>query len=110
MVEELNTLLKIRQHIQLQIELLHEQNRFCSSINGSLSPFINTFLNKFKEHINETKSEQNMIFLREMINIVEQQIKSVCKHEYEEDTIDIACGCYENTKNITYCSICYSTF
>ncbi|NDA89555.1 MAG: hypothetical protein EBY20_01380 [Alphaproteobacteria bacterium] len=40
-------------------------------------------------------------------NIVEQRIKSECKHDYVEDYIDID---PERSQRICYCNKCYSCF
>jgi hypothetical protein len=40
-------------------------------------------------------------------NIVEQRIKSGCKHEYVEDYIDVD---PERSQRICYCNKCYSCF
>ena len=40
-------------------------------------------------------------------NIVEQRIKSGCKHEYVDDYIDIHPEC---SQRISYCKKCYSCF
>jgi hypothetical protein len=110
--EELEALFKIRNQLELQINILSEQCRFIENIDGgaSLSTFINSFLNQFKEHFSRSAAEQDLEVLYKMMDEVVQQIKGVCKHQYEEDHIDIMNGCCEESKKITYCTICYSTF
>uniref|UniRef100_A0A6C0HCF5 Uncharacterized protein n=1 Tax=viral metagenome TaxID=1070528 RepID=A0A6C0HCF5_9ZZZZ len=108
--EELQTLLNIRGYLEMQITLLNEQVSFSDSLDGSLSPFIEAFSNEFKGHFSRTSVEQDLQVLEKMMGEVVQQIKGVCKHQYEEDNIDITDGCCEESKNITYCLICYSTF
>jgi hypothetical protein len=107
---ELETLLNIRGYLEMQLITLNEQIAFSDSLDGSLSPFIEAFSNEFKGHFSRTCVEQDLQVLEKMMGEVVQQIKGVCKHQYEEDNIDITDGCCEESKNITYCLICYSTF
>jgi hypothetical protein len=108
--EELQTLLNISGYLEMQITLLNEQIAFSDSIDGSLSPFMEAFSNEFKGHFSRTSVEQDLQVLEKMMGEVVQQIKGVCKHQYEEDNIDITDGCCEESRKITYCLICYSTF
>lgn len=108
--EELQTLLNIRGYLEMQISILNEQVAFSDSLDGSLSPFIESFSNEFKGHFTKVTAEQDLQVLEKMMGDVVQQIKGVCKHQYEEDNIDITDGCCEESKSITYCLICYSTF
>jgi len=45
--------------------------------------------------------------IENLTNIVEQRIKSGCKHEYVEDYIDVD---PERSQRICYCNKCYSCF
>jgi hypothetical protein len=45
--------------------------------------------------------------IESLTNIVEQRIKSGCKHEYVEDYIDVD---PERSQRICYCNKCYSCF
>jgi hypothetical protein len=45
--------------------------------------------------------------IENLTNIVEQKIKSVCKHEYVEDYIDVD---PERSQRVCYCNKCYSCF
>jgi hypothetical protein len=45
--------------------------------------------------------------IENLTNIVEQRIKSGCKHDYVEDYIDIY---PERSQRICYCNKCYSCF
>jgi hypothetical protein len=108
--EELQTLLNIRGYLEMQLITLNEQIAFIDSLDGSLSPFIEAFSNEFKGHFSRTSVEQDLQVLEKMMGEVVQQIKGVCKHQYEEDNIDITDGCCEESRKITYCLICYSTF
>jgi hypothetical protein len=45
--------------------------------------------------------------IENLTNIVEQRIKSECKHDYVEDYIDID---PERSQRICYCNKCYSCF
>ena len=107
---ELEALLNIRNHLEMQITVINEQMAFGESLNGSLSPFIESFSNEFKDHFSRVSVEQDLQVLEKMMGEVVQQIKGVCKHQYEEDHIDITEGCCEESRKITYCLICYSTF
>jgi hypothetical protein len=107
---ELEALLNIRNHIEMQITILNEQIAFGESIDGSLSPFIEAFSNEFKDRFSRTAVEDDLHALDKLLVEVVQQIKGVCKHQYEEDNIDITDGCCEQSQKITYCLICYSTF
>jgi hypothetical protein len=112
--EELQTLLEIRNHLEMQITILNEKMAFAEALDGSftrgLSPFINSFTNEFKEQFPITIVEKDLQAIDKMMTEVVQQIKGVCKHQYEEDHIDMTEGCCEESKKITYCLICYSTF
>ena len=108
--EELETLLNIRNYLDMQICALNEQLEFSEYLDASLSPFIESFSNEFKGHFPTITVEQDLQTLKKMISEVLQQIKGVCKHQYEEDNIDVTDGCCENSMNITYCLICSSTF
>jgi len=107
---ELEALLNIRNHLEMQMTVINEQMAFGESLDGSLSPFIEAFSNEFKGHFSRTSVEQDLQVLEKMMGEVVQQIKGVCKHQYEEDNIDVTDGCCENSMKITYCLICYSTF
>jgi hypothetical protein len=107
---ELEALLNIRNHLEMQITVINEQMAFGESLDGSLSPFIEAFSNEFKGHFSRTSVEKDLQVLEKMMGEVVQQIKGVCKHQYEEDNIDVTDGCCENSIKITYCLICYSTF
>jgi uncharacterized protein YjaG (DUF416 family) len=85
---ELEALLNIRNHLEMQINVLNEQMAFGESLDGSLSPFIEAFSNEFKGHFSRTSVEQDLQVLEKMMGEVVQQIKGVCKHQYEEDNID----------------------
>lgn len=108
--EELQTLLNIRGYLEMEISVLNEQIAFSESLDPSLSPFIESFSNEFKDHFTKVAVEQDLQVLEKMMTEVVQQIKGVCKHKYEEDHIDITSGCCEESRKITYCLICYSTF
>ena len=45
--------------------------------------------------------------IENLTNIVEQKIKSGCKHEYVEDYIDVD---PERSQRVCYCNKCYSCF
>lgn len=45
--------------------------------------------------------------IESLTNIVEQRIKSECKHDYVEDYIDVD---PERSQRICYCNKCYSCF
>ena len=45
--------------------------------------------------------------IESLTNIVEQRIKSGCKHEYVEDYIDVD---PERSQRVCYCNKCYSCF
>lgn len=107
---ELETLLNIRNHLEMQINVLNEQVAFRDSLDRSLSPFIESFSKEFKDHFSEVTVGQDLLVLEKLMSEVVQQIKGVCKHQYEEDNIDITDGCCEESRKITYCLICYSTF
>jgi hypothetical protein len=107
---ELELLLNIRSYLEMQIGVLNEQIAFRESLDGSLSPFIESFSNEFKEHFPRVGVDQDLLVLDKLMSDVVQQIKGVCKHQYEEDNIDITDGCCEQSQKITYCLICYSTF
>ena len=102
--------MNIRNHLEMQMTVINEQMAFGESLDGSLSPFIEAFSNEFKGHFSRTSVQQDLQVLESLMVKVVQQIKGVCKHQYEEDNIDITDGCCEKSKNITYCLICYSTF
>jgi hypothetical protein len=108
--EELEALLNIRNYLDMQICALNEQLEFGEYLDASLSPFIESFSNEFKGHFPTITVEQDLQTLKKMLGEVLQQIKGVCKHQYEEDNIDVTDGCCENSMNITYCLICSSTF
>lgn len=107
---ELETLLNIRGYLEMQMNVLNEQIVFIDSLDASLSPFIESFSSEFKGHFSRMSVEQDLQVLESLMVKVVQQIKGVCKHQYEEDNIDITDGCCENSMKITYCLICYSTF
>jgi hypothetical protein len=107
---ELGALLNIRGYLEMHINVLNEQTMFSESLDGSLSPFIESFSNGFKDHFSRVSVEQDLLVLEKMMDEVVQQIKGTCKHQYEEDNIDVTDGCCEESKKITYCVICYSTF
>jgi hypothetical protein len=107
---ELETLLNIRGYLEMQMNVLNEQIAFIDSLDVSLSPFIESFSNEFKGHFPKTGVQQDLLVLDKLMSEVVQQIKGVCKHQYEEDNIDITDGCCEESRKITYCLICYSTF
>jgi hypothetical protein len=107
---ELETLLNIRGYLEMQMNVLNEQIAFIDSLDVSLSPFIESFSNEFKGHFPKTGVQQDLLVLDKLMSEVVQQIKGVCKHQYEEDHIDITDGCCEESRKITYCLICYSTF
>jgi hypothetical protein len=107
---ELETLLNIRGYLEMQMNVLNEQIAFGESLDASLSPFIESFSNEFKGHFSRVSAEQDLLVLDKLMSEVVQQIKGVCKHQYEEDHIDITEGCCEESRKITYCLICYSTF
>jgi len=109
--EELALLFKARDHIETQISYIKEQDNFNDLINtdikNSLTPFINNFFNEYKEQFYNINFKNQLKLLEKMILEIKQLIKSLCNHQFEDDTID--CDC-ENSMNITYCTICYSTF
>jgi hypothetical protein len=45
--------------------------------------------------------------IQELLVYVDKRLKELCKHEYEEDDVDIS---PETSKRITYCKICMCTF
>lgn len=94
----------------MQMNVLNEQIAFIESLDVSLSPFIESFSNEFKGHFPKTGVQQDLLVLDKLMSEVVQQIKGVCKHQYEEDNIDVTDGCCEESRKITYCLICYSTF
>jgi len=110
MSEELFTLLKLRNQIQLQISVLNEENEFLGSIDDSNIPFVQNFLHNFKNHFTKTRVENDILFLNEIMGNIVQQIKGICKHNYEEDYLDCTSGSCDTSMKITYCSICESTF
>ena len=109
--EELDILFKLRTHIELQISCHQEQINFneneCCN-NHNFSSFINNFFNEYKEHFELKTKKQDLQLLNKMMMEIKQQIKSLCKHNYEEDDIDYDYG--EKSMRITYCTICYTTF
>jgi len=109
--EELDILFKLRTHIELQISCQQEQINFneneCCN-NPTFSSFINNFFNEYKEHFELKTKKQDLQILNKMMMEIKQQIKSLCKHNYEEDDIDYDYG--EKSMKITYCTICYTTF
>jgi hypothetical protein len=107
---ELETLWNIRGYLEMQMNVLNEQIAFIESLDVSLSPFIESFSNEFKGHFPKTGVQQDLLVLDKLMSEVVQQIKGVCKHQYEEDNIDVTDGCCEESRKITYCLICYSTF
>ncbi len=106
--EELNALLNMKKHVELEITCVKELKEFKESFKfkKALSPFIDNFIDKY--------SKRNLFYNRDikilcdLLNEIEHQIRSSCKHRYCDDEIE---GSFENgfTK-ITYCEICYLTF
>jgi len=54
-----------------------------------------------------SKFQQIAINVEKVIADIDQILKAECKHEYEEDWIDVD---PERSKKITYCTICHCTF
>ena len=46
-------------------------------------------------------------YIQEMLVYIDKQLKIECKHEYEEDDIDVS---PDTSKRITYCKVCMCTF
>ena len=63
-----------------------------------------SFLNRQKQHItcNEILNKLN-----ELVNILEDKLRENCKHDLENDYIDIS---EENYQKICYCKKCLLTF
>jgi hypothetical protein len=66
---------------------------------------LRNILNKSK--VDLQKDRELMVRIESLNNIVDQRIKSGCKHEYVEDYIDVD---LERSQRICYCSKCYSCF
>lgn len=66
---------------------------------------LRNILNKSK--VDLQKDRELMVRIESLTNIVEQRIKSECKHEYVEDYIDVD---PERSQRICYCKKCYSCF
>jgi hypothetical protein len=104
---ELDTLLKIRSELELQRCALRERIAFQEATNGlALNSFIKFILLEYSERFERSVLERDMLVLDNMLELVAQQIKGLCRHNYEEDDID---NC-DNCMRITYCSVCGSTF
>jgi hypothetical protein len=66
---------------------------------------LRNILNKSK--IDLQKDRELMVRIESLTNIVEQRIKSGCRHEYVEDYIDVD---PDRSQRICYCNKCYSCF
>lgn len=108
---EIHFLLDIQNNLKLQLSIIKEHKQVREYIQSTSikqkkpDNFFSYILNNYIER--ESKLEEDVCFLQSTLKIVEQQIKSVCVHEYVEDYIDNG---PESSQKITYCSRCYSTF
>jgi hypothetical protein len=67
----------------------------------------NNIIESFKNINDNDDIKYKLIDLKKTKDMLEQKIRSECKHIYEDDMIDLTC---EISKNITYCKKCMSTF
>ena len=108
---ELYFLLEIQSNLKLQLSTIEEHVRIREDIQYTAikqnkpDNFFSYILNNYLER--EVKLNEDVHFLQSTLKLVEQQIKSVCVHEYVEDYIDNG---PDSSQKITYCSLCYSTF
>jgi hypothetical protein len=68
---------------------------------------IRSFLQQQEYFLKENKFSNILINSKVLLESIENRIKSECKHEYEEDDIDIS---PDESKHICYCKICFCTF
>jgi len=66
---------------------------------------LRNILNKSK--VDLQRDRELMVRIESLTNIVEQRIKSGCRHEYVEDYIDVD---PDRSQRICYCNKCYSCF
>jgi hypothetical protein len=103
MTEELDHLLQLRGQIQALLTVLQDQDNFSAMLDASLNPAIHSFL-----LYSAAVRKEVVPGMQAQLAQVTQQVKALCKHEYEEDDIDICGG--DSSIRITYCSVCFSTF
>jgi hypothetical protein len=108
--EELITLFRIRTLLELRLSVINEQSQILKNINSSLSPFINNFYCYFQDNISTNKKSSEARMLESFLEETNKNIKSICKHKYQDDEIETYRGFSEKIQKITTCSICYSTF
>lgn len=65
------------------------------------------FFIDYLENDVESRFQQIIDSLAEILNRIDIILKADCRHEYEEDWIDID---PEQSQKITYCKICNCTF
>lgn len=70
-----------------------------------LEKYYNFFLSVLNDEESGIKSVIDQ--LNELDKTIEKVLKAECKHEYEEDWIDVD---PDTTQKITYCKVCNCTF
>lgn len=108
--ENIEVLMKLRTHMEIQMSMINQTNEIQDDILSNvdtLSPFIQSFTNRYKRVYNKdiAKEEEQMLSL--FLLEVDKELKATCMHDYCEDTIDTG---PETSKKITYCSHCMCTF
>lgn len=63
-------------------------------------------LELFQQTINKDKIKLKLICLHQLKNNCQEKIKTLCEHDFVDDTIDIN---PDKSQNITYCRICEYT-
>jgi hypothetical protein len=86
-------------------KMIHE-NIYYELVNNKDFQY-NTIIDTFKQVNNNQSIMDKLNDLVKLKEFLEQKIRAECKHEYEDDMIDLT---YETSKKITYCKKCMSTF
>lgn len=88
-----------------ETKMIHE-NIYYQLINNKDFQY-NPIIEGFKQVNDNEYIMDKMNDLVKLKEFLEQKIRAECKHEYEDDMIDVSC---ETSKNITYCKKCMTTF
>jgi hypothetical protein len=105
---EVSLLVKMRDQITTQINNTKSTIFFIEENENNMLKYTPSFFRPYSFY--KTTGETDLIYLNDLLKKVNQKIKNVCAHVYEEDYIDSYCNCIETSQKITYCSICETTF
>jgi hypothetical protein len=101
-MEDLSKWMALRRQLETEIGCAKE-NKAAFLAEGDVE---DTFLKSILDDYVPANSDY-ITRLETLLKRVNIKIKGGCKHQYEEDDIDVDC---EKSMKVTYCTICFSTF